>query len=223
MQLGFRIASDWARPKTTQIEAFGKMPTAIISDNMNRMFAGGATLRPIHRTGFLCGAAFTVRTRPGDNLMVHKALDLAQAGDVIVVDAGGDLTNAIIGEIMCSYARKRGIAGFVIDGAIRDSAALAQGLLPVYASGVTHRGPYKDGPGEIGLPVQVGGMPVSPGDIIIGDEDGVVCVPLQNATEIYEAALSQAAREQSILHDIENDKWDHVWVDKVLLDKGFKQ
>lgn len=222
MQPGFRIASGWSRPQVTQVDAFRKIPTAIISDNMSRMFAGGTALRPIHQSGLLCGPAFPVRTRPGDNLMVHKALDLAEAGDVIVVDAGGDLTNAIVGEIMCSYAKKRGIAGFVIDGAVRDSAALSSGSLPVYAGGVTHRGPYKDGPGEIGFPVQVGGMLVSAGDILIGDEDGIVCVPLSDAAGIYDAAVAQVAREKSILRDIANGNWDHSWVDEVLLGKEFR-
>src|SRR5690606_23337032 len=114
------------------VQALGAVPTAILSDNMHRLFAGGAGLRPCHGEARLQGVAFTIRTRPGDNLMVHKALDIAQPGDVIVVDAGGDTTNSIIGEIMLRYALSRQLAGFVIDGAVRDSAALREVGLPVY-------------------------------------------------------------------------------------------
>src|SRR5713101_3199391 len=106
----------------------------------------------MHKEGKLAGPAFTVKTAPGDNLLVHKALDTARPGDVIVVDAGGFADQAIIGELMMSRARQRGIAGIVIWGAIRDSAEIGAGSYPVYACGVTHRGPYKDGPGEINVP-----------------------------------------------------------------------
>ncbi|HEY0836839.1 MAG TPA: RraA family protein [Azospirillum sp.] len=219
---GFRIERGQPRPSTDLVTAFRTIPTAIISDNMNRLFAGGTALRPVHRTGTLCGPALTVRTRPGDNLMVHKALDVAEPGDVVVVDAGGDTTNAIIGEIMWSYARRRGIAGFVIDGAVRDTAAIAAGDLPVYARGATHRGPYKDGPGEIDVPVSVGGMVVMPGDIVVGDEDGVLAVPLADAWEILALALTQQERETGILRSIQDGTIDRSWVDQTLRAKGVK-
>ena len=217
---GFRVGHGFARPPHDLVAAFGAIPTAIISDNMHRMFAGGAGLRPVHKAGRLFGPALTVRTRPGDNLMVHKAMDIAEPGDVIVVDAGGDLTNAIIGEIMWSYARKRGIAGFVIDGAVRDTAAIAAGDLPVYARGATHRGPYKDGPGEIGVPVSVGGMVVSPGDIVVGDEDGLLAIPQEGARDILALALAQQEREGAIMRSIADGTIDRSWVDATLAAKG---
>ena len=131
----------------------------------------------------MAGPALTVKTRPGDNLMLHKALDLAEPGDVIVVDAGGDLTNAIIGEIMSGYAASRGLGGIVINGAIRDAGALRRASFPVYAAGVTHRGPYKDGPGEINVPIAIDGMVIEPGDLIVGDEDGVLVRPLRRGAD----------------------------------------
>ena len=142
------------------------------------------------------GPAFTVKTRPGDNLMVHKALDLAEPGDVIVVDAGGDLTNAIIGEIMSTYANARGIAGIVIDGAIRDADEIRANDFPVYAAGVTHRGPYKDGPGEINVPVAIDGMVIEPGDLVLGDGDGILCVPY-DATAAVLAAASEKQKVEA--------------------------
>ena len=159
------------------------------------MTAGGARLRPMHGGGAMAGPALTVKTRPGDNLMVHKALDLAEPGDVIVVDAGGDLTNAIIGEIMSTYAERAGVAGIVINGAIRDADSIRAGAFPVYAAGVTHRGPYKDGPGEINVPVAIDGMVIEPGDLVLGDGDGILCVPFDATDAVYALASEKVKVE----------------------------
>ena len=148
---GFQIHARTRAVAPDLAERFRRIPVANISDCMSRMTAGGPRLRPMHGGAVMAGPALTVRTRPGDNLLVHKALDLAQPGDVIVVDAGGDLTNAIIGEIMTSYARSRGVAGIVIN-AIRDCGAIRQGDFPVYAAGVTHRGPYRTAPARSTAP-----------------------------------------------------------------------
>ena len=134
MQIGFKINPRPQEQDASALELLRDIPTPILSDNMARMFAVGPGLRPYHRGGAMIGSALTVRTRPGDNLMVHKAIDLAQPGDVIVVDAGGDLTNAIVGEIMTTLAQSGGAAGMVIDGAIRDVDALAASEFPVYAA-----------------------------------------------------------------------------------------
>jgi RraA family protein len=218
--IGFRILPMPARPAKKLIKALAAMVTAHLSDNMNRLVAGGAALRPMHRGGKLCGPAFTVKVAPGDNLMVHKAIDIAAPGDVIVVDAGGDVAQAIIGDIMSSLAEKRGVAGFVIYGAIRDSAEIGARRLPVYACGVTHRGPYKNGPGEINVPIALGGMVVQPGDIIVGDADGVVAVPLAHAEEILALARAQLAKETATLKAIAGGKVDRRWVDDLLQQRG---
>ena len=161
---------------------------------MYRIVSGGARLRPMGPAS-LCGTALTVRTAPGDNLFVHKALELARPGEVVVVDAGGDLTNAIIGERILEIAAKRQLAGFIINGAVRDVAAMQAHWLPVFAAGVTHRGPYKNGPGEINFPIAIEGMVVEPGDIVVGDDDGLVCVPIRDAAEICEAAEMKHTKE----------------------------
>lgn len=195
---------------------FLEIPVANISDCMARMTAGGADLRPMHRAGKLLGPALTVRTRPGDNLMVHKAMELAEAGDVIVVDAGGDRTNAIIGEIMVRYARTRGIAGFVINGAIRDSDVIGAGDFPVYATGVTHRGPYKDGPGEINVPIALNGMVIEPGDLIVGDSDGLLCVPYDEVEAIRSMAKAKSDAEAVTMAAIDAGRHDVAWIDQTL-------
>lgn len=195
---------------------FKELPVANVSDCMSRMAAGGPRLRPMHRSGRLSGPALTVKTRPGDNLMIHKALGMAVPGDVIVVDGGGDLTNALIGEIMVAYARSRGIAGFVMFGAIRDVEAIGAGDFPVYAAGVTHRGPYKDGPGEINVPIAIEGMVIEPGDLVIGDADGLLCVPFGEVQAVYQAASAKSAAEAKTMADIAAGRLDRDWIDKAL-------
>lgn len=218
--IGFRILPNPPRPPRKMIKALAAMATAHLSDNMNRLVGGGAALRPMHRGGKLCGPALTVKVAPGDNLMVHKAIDIAAPGDVIVVDAGGVLTCAIVGDIMSSLAQKRGVAGMVIYGAIRDAAEIRARRFPVYACGVTHRGPYKNGPGEINAPIALDGMVVHAGDIIVGDADGVVAVPLAHAAEVLALAQAQLVKETAILKSIASRKVDRRWVDKLLRQRG---
>jgi len=198
------------------VERFRGMPVANISDCMARITAAGPRLRPMHSGGYLCGPAFTIKTRPGDNLLVHAALDLAQPGDVLVIDAGGDLTNAIMGELMTGYAASRGIAGIVINGAVRDVDSLAASSFPVFAAGVTHRGPYKDGPGRINVAVAIDGMVVEPGDLIVGDADGVLCVPIDEAAAVHAAAHEKNEQEKVTIAAIAAGNLDTSWVNAAL-------
>jgi regulator of RNase E activity RraA len=214
---GFSINPIPRRVSPALVERFKRLPVANISDCMSRMTAGGAKLRPMHAEGVLAGPAFTVKTRPGDNLMVHKALDLAAPGDIVVVDAGGDLTNSIIGEIMMNYAILRGIGGIVIYGAIRDYGTIRRQNWPVFAAGISHRGPYKDGPGEIGLPIAIEGMVIEPGDLVIGDEDGLLCVPHDDAERLCaETETKHAAEEKSLAGMAAGRSPDRAWVDAAL-------
>jgi RraA family protein len=186
---------------------------------MSRL-CGVVGLTRYNGSGKLVGTALTVKTRPGDNLMVHKALDLAAPGDAIVVDGGGALDHALVGELMTLYARSRGVAGFVIDGAIRDVATFAASDFPCYARGHVHRGPFKEGPGEINVPVAVGGLVIHPGDIVVGDEDGLVAFPQAEAAALLEHARSWAAAEERTKAAIAAKRWDRSWVDETLRAKG---
>ncbi|MCH1881912.1 RraA family protein [Agrococcus sp. ARC_14] len=212
MTPGFRVLTRTRAVSPEIAAAYLEVPVATVSDSMRRLTAGGSTIRPMHSGSTLSGPAFTVRTRPGDNLMVHLALDLAAPGDIIVVDAGGDLTNAIMGELMVLHAAQRGIGGVVINGAIRDSAELAQQSLPVFAAGVTHRGPYKDGPGEINVPIAIDGMTIEPGDLIIGDADGILAVPFDHAESVLTAARAKLASEERSAEQFRNgtSARDHI-------------
>ena len=222
MSASMRILDIPKRPDARLVAEFAKMVTPHLSDSMERLYAGGPRLRPMHREGKLAGPAFTVKTAAGDNLLVHKALDTARPGDVIVVDAGGFLDNAIIGELMMTRAKQRGVAGIVIWGAIRDSAEIGAGTYPVFAAGVTHRGPYKNGPGEINVPIMMGGTPVSPGDIIVGDADGLVAVPQELADQVLASAKAILAKETASMKQILAGTVDRAWVDKALKEKGYK-
>jgi RraA family protein len=222
MSASMRILDIPQRPDPKLVAELGRMVTPHLSDSMERLYAGGAQLRPMHKGGTLAGPAFTVKTAAGDNLLVHKAIDTARPGDVIVVDAGGVLDNAIIGELMSARARQRGVAGMVIWGAIRDSAEIAASRYPIFAAGVTHRGPYKNGPGEINVPIVMAGMPVNPGDIIVGDADGLVAIPLSIAERVLASAKGILAKETAAMKEIQAGTVDRSWVDKALKEKGYK-
>lgn len=185
---------------------------ALISDSMHRN-CGSIGLRPFHKPAPLVGTAVTVKTRGGDNLAVLRAYDFCRPGDVMVIDAGGDVTNAILGGIMSLGAEKLGLAGLVVDGAIRDVAELAERSFPVYARGVSHRGPYKDGPGAINVEVTVGGMVVRPGDIVVGDQDGLCAFPPDLAEQVITKALKQHAAEEATIASIRAGRWDRSFVD----------
>ncbi len=221
MTIGFRVLKRKRAVAEHIAKRFAALPVANISDSMSRITAGGARLRPYHAPGTrLAGPALTVRTRPGDNLLVHKAIELAERGDVIVVDAGGDLTNSIMGEIMATIAIRKGVAGFVIDGAIRDAEEIRDSGIAMFAAGVTHRGPYKDGPGEINVPIAIDGMVIQPGDLVVGDGDGVLCVPFEAAEEILAAGEAKQAAEKQELEAIAEGTNDRTWIDRTLQAKG---
>ncbi|RZI74797.1 MAG: RraA family protein [Pseudomonas sp.] len=220
MHNGLRILRRRRAVSLDLARQFLEVPVANVSDCMARMTAGGARLRPMHSGGRMAGPALTVKSRPGDNLMLHKALQLAKPGDVIVVDAGGDLTNAITGEIMVGDAIGQGLGGFVIDGAIRDAGFIRANTFPVYAAGVTHRGPYKDGPGEINVPIAIDGMVIEPGDLVIGDEDGFLCVPFDDVERLLAAAHQKQAAETVMVAGIADGTYDRAWVDATLTKLG---
>lgn len=222
--VGCRIFPDFERPPKQLVNAFHGMPTANIDDNMNRTAAVvDPTIRQIgSNKGQLIGPAFTIKVSEGDNLMFHKAMDMAQPGDVIVIDAGGQITRSIFGEIMASYCKRRGVAGIIVDGSVRDSAAIAaMEDFIVYAKGVTPNGPYKNGPGEIRGRIVVGGKAVNPGDIVVADEDGIVIITPADAQEVLEKTKAIFAKESVIMETIEREgTYIRPWVEDKLKEIG---
>ncbi|SFJ17714.1 RraA famliy [Bosea sp. OK403] len=218
--VGFRIFRRINRPDPGLVRALAVIPVANIADEMNRLFCLDAAIRPWNRA-LMAGCAFTVRARPGCNLLVHKALDMAAPGDVVIVEDGGDLTTALAGENMVLWARKRGLAGLVIDGAMRDVDAIRELDFPVYARGATPRGPHRNGPGEINVPISCGGVVVNPGDIVLGDGDGVLIVPPREAQAILERAKGKLAKELKTRESIADGTWDRsAYADEALVRMG---
>lgn len=196
------------------IAALRELPLAAISDNMHRNI-GTIGLQPYHRPSekTMAGTAVTARSRAGDNLTYLRALEFCRPGDVLVIDGGGDLANAAVGGILSFYAAHIGLAGVVVDGAIRDVAEIRSREFPVYARGVTHRGPYKDGPGEINVPISVGGMVVHPGDIVVGDQDGLLAIPPEDVETLIEKARGVLEAEERTLQAMKEGRWDRSFID----------
>lgn len=196
------------------IAALRDLPLAAISDNMHRNI-GTIGLQPYHRPGekTMAGTAVTARSRGGDNLTYLRALEFCRPGDVLVIDGSGDLANAAVGGILSFYAETIGLAGVVIDGAIRDVAEIRSRDFPVYARGVTHRGPYKDGPGEINVTITVGGMVINPGDIVVGDQDGLLAIPPEDAAELIVKARAVLEAEAKTIQAMKEGRWDRSFID----------
>ncbi|MBA3243876.1 MAG: RraA family protein [Actinobacteria bacterium] len=201
---GFAIHEREVTPDPRLVESLRGVPTTVVSDCLGRC-VGAVGLEPFHGDASLalCGVALTVRVRPGDNLMIHKALTLARPGDVLVVDGSGEISHALVGGLMRLAALARGVAGFVIDGAIRDVVEWGEGEIPVFARGHSHRGPSKDGPGEINVPIACAGLAVTPGDLVLGDADGVVAVSPERLSQLLEdVRAKQALEEQQQRHHL---------------------
>ncbi|TCT03577.1 regulator of RNase E activity RraA [Aquabacter spiritensis] len=219
MQPAHKVQTEPGGVSNAVLTALREIPTSHLSDNLQRL-SGLCGLTRMHRARKMVGTAVTVRTRPGDNLFVYKALTLMPPGSVLVVDGGANATNALVGELMMLYARQHGCEGFVLDAAIRDRAIFYDEDFPCYARAVTHRGPFKNGPGEIDVPVTVGGQVVMPGDLVVGDEDGVVSFPVAAAESLIAAARRTAETERSIRAEIATGRREQAWLAKVLEPHG---
>jgi regulator of RNase E activity RraA len=221
MKLGYRIHPPKRYLSQELIEEYRLIPTSIISDAMAKMFAMDSAIRPFHPRPNVAGHAVTLHSPPGDNLVLQKAIEMAGPGDILVYNAGGDTTQAPVGEIVVENCIRRGIEGLVIDGPVRDSDVLPSKAIPVFAKGVTNRGCYKDGPGEIGVTIACGGVVVRPGDLIVGDSDGVVVVPYEEAENLLPRLKEMLKKEETLLEQIRNKTVDRSWVDQELRDKGY--
>lgn len=183
------------RPDRDLVRRLAQLPAANIGDAVDRLGVADSAIQAIWPGATLAGPAFTVWTRPGDNQGIHEALKLVQPGDVIVVAGGADVSRALLGELIGERSINLGVAGFALDGAARDAEALAEIGMPVFARTTTPAGPYKQGPFRLGTPIAFGGVPVLPGDIIIGDSDGLVVIPREQAATVADAAEAVFADE----------------------------
>lgn len=213
---GFRIRADFPRLNVELMQKLAQFETPDISDLLNRLYAIDAEIRCLSGSFPLCGPACTVKVYPGDNLMVHKALDIAKPGDIVVVDGRGSRSNALLGDIICTKAKHRRLQGFVVDGLIRDLPGIKQLGIPVYARGTTAIGPLHRGPGEINFPIACGGVVINPGDVIVADEAGMVVVPQNIVFNVVATLMSLREENRTYLAAVQRGDFSNEWVDNLL-------
>jgi regulator of RNase E activity RraA len=202
-KVGFRVRAQWTRPEEAVLAAFGAASSAQVADCMSRLGGMDVGIKPVWPSPRIVGAALTVWCHSGDNLMLHKALSLAQRGDIVVMNTQGNVANSGFGELIATSAVKQGVSGVIVDGTVRDVEAFEALRLPVYARGISPNGCNKDGAGEVGTVIACGGVAVRPGDVIVADRDGITVVPLEDAREVASLAQAQIEREQKRLAEIE--------------------
>jgi RraA family protein len=200
------VIKTFERVEASVVDQAAQFPSSILADVAGRRGALHGRIAPLSPTMKFAGPALTVEIRPGDNLMIHAAMAIAQPGDVIVVDGKGDLTSALMGEIMCQQCAAIGVAGVVIDGAVRDSEAIRALGLPMYAAGLNPNGPTKSVAGRLNHPISIGGVTVHPGDLVVGDADGVTVIEREKAVAMLPLAAEKVAAETKRIADIKSRK-----------------
>jgi 4-hydroxy-4-methyl-2-oxoglutarate aldolase len=217
--LGFRILPAPPRLSAEVVEKFRGLASANLADAMGRFNFMDPGIRA--RSGFpLCGRAVTVLCRPADNLMVHKALQIAEPGDIVVVSTCGNATSAVFGELMCHTAAAKRLGGIVVDGAIRDVDGIRALEFPAFSRAICAGGCDKDGPGEINVPIACGNTVVMPGDIVVGDAESVAVVPRDYAAEVLARVEALMARERSRIAEIQQGVLYKAEIDDALRKKG---
>src|SRR5829696_1010783 len=202
-KLGFRIVPSPPRISDELLGRFRGLASSNLADAMGRFNFMDPGIR--QRSGLpLCGLAVTVNSRPADNLMIHKALQVAEPGDIVVVATSGNTASAVFGELMCHTAVAQRLGGIIVDGAIRDVDAIARLELPAFSRSVSPGGCDKDGPGEVNVPISCGGTVVAPGDIVVGDGDGVAVVPRADAEEVLHLVAELIGREEKRIAEIQS-------------------
>jgi 4-hydroxy-4-methyl-2-oxoglutarate aldolase len=218
-KLGFRVLPSPPRIRDDIVARFRGLASSNLADAMGRFNFMDPGIQ--QRSGLaLCGLAVTVNTRPADNLMVHKALQVAQPGDIVVVATSGSTGSSVFGELMCHTAVAARLGGIIVDGAIRDIDGITRLGLPAYSRSVSPGGCDKDGPGEINVPISCGGAVVMPGDIIVGDGDGVAVVPRDHAEEVLDLVAELVDREEKRIAEINAGIVFRPDVDELLRKRG---
>jgi len=215
------VIRDFERVDADVVVQAARFPSSILADVAGRRGALHGRIAPLAPSMRFAGPALTVEVRPGDNLMIHAALAVAKPGDVIVVDGKGDLGSALMGEIMSQQAAALGVAAVVIDGAVRDSEAIRELGFPMFAAGLNPNGPTKGVAGRLNHPISVGGVTVKPGDLVVGDADGVTVVEREKAAAMLPLAAEKVAAETKRIADIRSRKALRPgWLDAALRAAG---
>ena len=220
---GFRIRKDFERHDPQTVARLARFEVPDISDRLNRLYALDSAIQCLTEADRLSGSVCTVTVYPGDNLMVHKALDLARPGDVVMINAhggSGPSINAVLGDLICTKAKHRGIAGFIVDGLIRDLPGILEVGIPVFARGTTAVGPLHRGPGELNYAIACGGVVTQPGDIVVADRAGIVVIPHAFAVDLAERLEARAKAAAAYLAAVQRGEFSNAWVDDLLEQAG---
>jgi 4-hydroxy-4-methyl-2-oxoglutarate aldolase len=215
------VVREFERVDPGVVARAGEFPSSILADVAGRRGALGGRIAALSPTMKFAGPALTVEIRPGDNLMIHAAMAIARPGDVIMVDGKGDLSSALMGEIMCRQCLALGVVAVVIDGAVRDSVAIRELGLPMYAAGLNPNGPTKFVPGRLNHPISIGGVTVNPGDLVVGDADGVTVIERHRAAAMLPLAAEKVAAETKRIAQIRSrESLTPAWLDDALRAAG---
>jgi len=225
-KMGFRYATDFDRPPEEVVRRYQELMektgclTGNVGDCVGRAAAMTAEIRNLSAGMKVIGPSLAVKVSAGDNLMIHKALTLARPGDVMVIDGGGVTSVALLGALIVRTAMKVGLAGMIVDGSVRDAAEIRELGLPVFARGINPNGPDKEGPGEISFPISCGGRIVNPGDLVVGDDDGVVVIPREAGARVLKEVQAVIDREAKRIKEIEAGMITRPGLDEILKTKG---
>ena len=214
------IVRDFERVSPTLVRQAADFQAAIFADVTGRRGAMHGRIQALRSRMKVAGPALTVEVRPGDNLMIHAAIALAKPGDVLVIDGKGDQTSALMGTIMMTACRQVGIAGVIVDGAVRDSLEIDEMDFPVFSVGTNPNGPTKNIGGRIGHPVSCGGVSVKPGDFVLADADGIVVVEREQLASLIPAAHKKVADEAKRIAQIKQGNTAASWLPAALVAAG---
>lgn len=213
---GFRVRNKWARPSAAQLAAFESVASSQVADSMGRLGAMDSGIRPIWASPRVIGSALTVWCHSADNLMVHKAVGMAQRGDILIINTQNNVTNSPFGELLATSALAVGITAVIVDGTVRDGSSLERLRLPVYARALCPNGCNREGAGEVGTTIACGGVAVRPGDVIVADGDGITVVPLDDAADVARRAVSKLKQEETRLEEIRSGAITRPEIDEYL-------
>lgn len=220
INIALRVRRNYSKPDPDLLKAFTGWSTGNICDANGRIGSMDYQIKPLDSTWSFVGVAFTVRARPVDNLIIYKALDLIEPDDVLIITNGGSTYSSVLGDLVCGIAKSKGVAAIVTDGMVRDASGIRQVNLPVFARGVCPNSPHKDGPGEINFPISCGGISVSPGDMVVGNEDGVVVVAQRDIPFVIGELEKIGAKEKEMQQKIDAGWSLPEWIERDLCAKG---
>jgi regulator of RNase E activity RraA len=219
-EVALKINRHFERASESIVSHFRSVSTGNICDAQGREGALDYKIKPISKNSSFAGVALTVGTVPKDNLAPWAALDIARPGDVVVISTGEYFASSVIGDVYVGMARNRGVVAIVTDGVVRDVEGITAVGIPVFACGVSPNSPWKNGPGSVGFPIVIGGMTVHPGDIVLGDPDGVVIVSRVKAEEVAEELKAVLAKEAKMEADVRAGKSVPGWLAEAYKAKG---